>query len=188
MSETAGAYSLKILDLEVASTKAGEQELIVTYQGRHKPHQAKATLPATDLQEVLRACEAVAQQIFHAEFRLNDQIELYFALADGNDLKIWHTQPNMYIKCPLTMSMKWSCTHLSKMYKTMTTLGVVELPSELSLAGNAVGLNETAKVIMDSMANGVEFVGNLVLMRPMVDHGSMVHASAVGTSGHPAGH
>ena len=50
--------------------------------------------------------------------------------------------------------MKWSCLHLNKTYKTMTTLGLIKLPSELSLVDNTVGVNETARVIMDSMASG----------------------------------
>ncbi|MBZ9772367.1 hypothetical protein [Mesorhizobium sp. CO1-1-8] len=127
-----------------------------------------------DVKGLLARCEAVGQAIFHAEFRLNDQVDLHPSLEQENGLKIWHTQPTLYMKCRLTMSMKWSCNHLSKIYKTMTTLGIIELPSELPLSGNSLSSNETAKVIMESMASGLEFMGSIMLMRNSIDHDAEV--------------
>lgn len=163
------SYSLKVLGTEVLAGP-GEPRLVVGYQGRRALDEISQPLASLDLDGLLAGCEAVAQAIFHREFRLNDQVDLHFTLENRNGLKIWHTQPTLYMKCPLTMSMKWSCLHLSQIYKTMTTLGVIELPSELSLVGNTVGVNETARVIMDSMASGVEFMGNIMLMRSSIDH------------------
>jgi hypothetical protein len=163
------AYNLKVLGTEVRAEEGG-QRLVVGYEGRYGSAEISRPLASLDLDGLLAGCEAVAQAIFHQEFRLNNQVDLHFALQDRNGLKIWHTQPTLYMKCPLTMSMKWSCLHLSQTYKTMTTLGVVELPSELSLVGNAVGVNETVRVIMDSMASGLEFMGNIMLMRNTIDH------------------
>lgn len=178
------SYSLKVLDTEVLDGP-GEPRLVVSYQGRRAPDEISQPLTSLDLDGLLAGCEAVAQAIFHREFRLNDQVDLHFTLENRNGLKIWHTQPTLYMKCPLTMSMKWSCLHLSQIYKTMTTLGVIELPSELSLVGNTVGVNETARVIMDSMASGVEFMGNIMLMRTTIDHdaeaGRGLAAHAVGS-------
>lgn len=163
-------YSLNILDVEVTPGDGDTAELVVRYQGKGQPDQAQTTLKATDLGALLAGCEDVAHKIFHQEFRLNDQVDLSFSLEDENGLKLWHTKPGLFVKCPLTMSMKWSCLHLSQAYKTMTTLGVIELPEEAPLDGNALGVNETAKVIMDSMATGIEFMGNIMLMRNLIDH------------------
>jgi hypothetical protein len=71
--------------------------------------------------------------------------------------------------------MDWSCHHLRNSYRTMTTLGIIEVPSELALKGNALGATETARVIMDSMATGVEFMGNMMFMRKTVDHDAATH-------------
>lgn len=168
MPGTTSSYTLSILDTKV---EQGEQpRLVVRYQGQREPVEISHALASVDIDGLLACCEAIAQTIFHQEFRLNNQVDLHFTLEDQNGLKIWHTQPTLYMKCPLTMSMKWSCLHLSQAYKTMTTLGIIELPPEVSLVGNTVGVNETASVIMESMASGVEFMGNLMLMRNTIDH------------------
>jgi hypothetical protein len=168
MPGTASSYTLSILDTKVLQ---GEQpRLVVRYQGRRGPVEISQALTSVDIDGLLAGCEAVAQTIFHQEFRLNNQVDLHFTLEDQNGMKLWHTQPTLYMKCPLTMSMKWSCLHLSQAYKTMTTLGIIELPPETALVGNAVGVNETARVVMDSMASGVEFMGNMMLMRNTIDH------------------
>lgn len=157
-------YVLKILDTEVRGGKSEPQEIVVKYQGNRGPAEISQLLVSTDVDDILAACEVVSQQIFRDEFRLNSAVDLSFTLADENGIKIWHTKPNLYIKCPLTMTMKWSCHHLNQNYKTMTTLGVVEMPPELPLNGNSLGVRETARLIMESMASGVEFMGNVMLM------------------------
>lgn len=178
------SYSLKILGTEVAEKRDGTHEMVVDYQGRRAPATMRQPIERPDIEGLLRGCEAVAQKIFHEEFRLNDQVDLHFSLEEHDGLKIWHTQPSLYIKCSLTMSMKWTCLHLSDTFKTMTTLGVIELPSELSLTGNAVGIGETARVIMDSMASGVEFMGNIMLMRNTIDHDVQAGGSAANRAHH----
>lgn len=166
-------YSLKILATDIEDLRGGGQQLVVTYRGKHDPQRVTQPLESDDLQGVLKACEAVARRIFQDEFRLNREVDLNFTLEDENGIKIWHTKPNLYVKCPLNMTMNWTCQHLSQVYKTMTTLGVVELPSEVPLEGNTLGARETARVIMDSMASGVEFMGNVMLMRNTVDHNAL---------------
>lgn len=166
-------YSLNILSTDVQELEGGTRQLVVRYRGKHEPEQVVQTLESDDLDGVLKGCEAVARKIFQDEFRLNRAVDLNFTLEDENGLKLWHTKPNLYLKCPLNMTMNWSCHHLSQIYKTMTTLGVVELPSEVPLQGNALGVQETARVIMNSMASGVEFMGNVMLMRDTVDHNAI---------------
>lgn len=174
------SYSLSILGVDVREAPGNRHELVVRFQGREKPGEVRQIIDKTDVEGVLAGCEAIAQKIFHAEFRLNNKVDLNFSLEDENGMTIWHTKPSLFVRCPLTMTMKWSCHHLSQVYKTMTTLGVIELPSELPLTGNAIGLTETAQVIMDSMASGVEFMGNIMLMRETtVDHEALA-------SGEPA--
>ncbi len=183
MHDIDAGYNLTVLNTEVVAGRGEKQRLVVAYQGRRGAREINQPLAALDIDGLLAGCESVAQTIFHDEFRLNDQVDLHFSLQDENGLKLWHTQPTLYLKCRLTMAMKWTCLHLSKTYKTMTTLGVVELPPELSLAGNAIGVNETAKVIMDSMASGVEFMGHIMLMRNTIDHNAeasrgLIHGAA----------
>lgn len=163
-------YNPRILNTEVRALPDGSHEIVVNYQGMGKPAEIRRPLESTDVDGILACCEGIAQAIFHADFRLNDKVDLSFSLRDENGMKIWHTKPGLFVKCPLTMTMSWSCLHLSQNYKTMTTLGVLELPSEYPLTANAIGLNDTAGVIMDSMASGLEFMGNVMLMREYVDH------------------
>ena len=167
---TTQVYALKILRTEVRRGEDGTDEVVVLYHGKGEAAELHEPLESADLQGIITTCERLARRIFHDEFRLNEAVSLGFALEDENGIKIWHTRPNLYLKCPLTMTMKWSCHHLSQVYKTMTTLGVIELPSELALEGNALGVQETARVVMDSMATGVEFMGNVMLMRNTIDH------------------
>lgn len=165
------SYNLSITSAKIGTAADGARELRVHYTGNGSGEVVQP-LDATDFDALLAGCEQVARRIFQQEFRLNSAVELSFALEDRNELKLWHTKPGLFIKCPLTMHMEWSCPHLSQAYKTMTTLGVVELPSEVALDGNAIGADETVKVIMDSMAGGVEFMGGVMLMRNLIDHDS----------------
>lgn len=162
-------YNLNILGVEVLPT-GDAFDLVVKYQGQGAPGELHQTIATTDLPTLLEGCEDIALRIFQDEFKLNSAVDISFSLEGENGLKLWHTKPTLFVKCPLTMTMKWSCLHLSQAYKTMTTLGVIELPEEAPLDGNALGVNDTAKVIMDSMATGVEFMGNVMLMRNSIDH------------------
>lgn len=162
-------YKLTIHDVTVDGTQH-PAKLIVQYEGKNSSASITQSLEGLGVPDLVRSCEAVANRIFHNEFHLNDAVEMTFSLQDECGLSLWHTKPTLYMQCPLTMSMKWSCIHLSKTYKTMTTLGLVELPSNLALDGNQIDFNQTARVIMDSVANGVEFMGNLMRMRNTLDH------------------
>ncbi|MCC5968966.1 MAG: hypothetical protein JJU15_03375 [Pararhodobacter sp.] len=170
---SADIYKLEILKTEIKMEEDGPHVLVVRYHGKRDPQEVHQPLESADLDGILKGCEAVARKIFHDEFRLNQAVDLSFTLETENGIKIWHTQPNLFVKCPLKMSMNWSCHHLSNMYKTMTTLGMIELPDEMPLEGNALGAQESAKVIMESMASGVEFMGHVVMMRDTVDHNAM---------------
>lgn len=169
-------YTLKILNTDVRLEDGEAKELVVRYHGKGDPAEIHHALESGDLEGILKGCEAVARKIFQDEFRFNREVDLNFTLEDENGIKIWHTKPSLYVKYPLNMTMNWTCSHLSQIYKTMTTLGVVELPSEVPLEGNALGARETAKVVMDSMASGVEFMGNVMLMRNTVDHNALAAA------------
>lgn len=169
MIDISAPYALKILNVVVDQT-VNPARLSVQYQGLHAPASVNETLSGVDLFGLMKGCEAIAQRIFHDEFRLNNAVEMNFTLADENGLALWQTNPTLYLKCPLTMSMKWTCLHLSDVFKTMTTLGIIELPSTSQLEGDRINPEKTAKVIMDAMANGVEFMGNLMLMRGSMDH------------------
>lgn len=162
-------YKLTIHDV-IVDTSHGSAQLNVHYEGQHALAWISQPLDGVDVPNLMKACEAIAGRIFHEEFRLNNAVEMTFSLSDDRGLSLWHTQPTLYMQCPLTMSMKWSCLHLSNTYKTMTTLGLIELPSTVPLDGNRLDVNRTARVIMDSMANGVEFMGSLMRMRNTLDH------------------
>jgi hypothetical protein len=174
MTPPVTVYTLQVLKTEVVE-RAGGHELVVTYRGKGDEGRVTVALSSVDMEGLLAGCEKVAQTIFHEEFRLNDKVDLHFELPDENGMKIWHTEPSLFVKCPLTMTMDWSCHHLRNSYRTMTTLGIIEVPSELALKGNALGATETARVIMDSMATGVEFMGNMMFMRKTVDHDAATH-------------
>lgn len=169
MQNPSAPYKLTIDDVTVDTSQSPAQ-LTVRYEGQHAAAAITQPLDGVEVPDLMTACEAVASRIFHDEFRLNNAVEMTFSLRDERGLSLWHTKPTLYMQCPLTMSMKWSCLHLSNTYKTMTTLGLIELPSTLPLDGNKIDLNRTARVIMDSMANGVEFMGNLMRMRNNLDH------------------
>ena len=171
-------YKLEIKQAEVSTRPDGRFDLTVGYEGYNGPHSQTEVFDKTDVDGILKACESVAQKIFHAEFRLNDAVTLHFELKEDAGLKLWHTQPNLYVKCQLTMKMDWTCNYLSQSYNTMMTLGLVELPSELSLHGNGLGDNETALVIMNSMASGIEFMGNIMMMRDSIDHDAEMRSQA----------
>lgn len=168
MSES--IYNLKIKKTEVQPREDGRFDLVVSYDGIHGAGEQHQVFDKTDVEGILRACESAAQKIFHAEFHLNNAVTLHFTLKDHAGLKLWHTQPNLYVKCELTMKMDWTCNYLSRSYNTMMTLGVVELPSEVPLDGSGLGSDQIAQVIMDSMASGIEFMGNIMMMRESIDH------------------
>lgn len=169
MQNPSAPYKLTVHDVTVDTSRTPAQ-LNVRYEGQHATATISQSLDGVDIPDLMKACEAVADRIFHDEFRLNNAVEMSFSLRDERGLSLWHTQPTLYMQCPLTMSMKWSCLHLSNTYKTMTTLGLIELPSTVPLDGNRIDVNRTARVIMDSMANGVEFMGSLMRMRNTLDH------------------
>ncbi|MBT9373250.1 hypothetical protein [Rhizobium sp. CSW-27] len=164
----------------VAIDRTGQPAaLTVQYEGLDSSSSITRPVEGLGIPDLVKCCEIIANQIFHQEFHLNNVVEMNFSLQDERGLSLWHTKPTLYMQCPLTMSMKWSCIHLSKTYKTMTTLGLVELPPNLALDGNQIDLNRTARVIMDSVANGVEFMGNLMLMRNTIDHDAAKNGSPV---------
>lgn len=162
-------YKLTIQEVTV-DTSHNPAQLNVRYEGQNASAVISQSLDGVGVPELMKACETIAGRIFHDEFRLNNAVEMTFTLRDEQGLSLRHTQPALYIQCPLTMSMKWSCLHLSNTYKTMTTLGLIELPSTVPLNGDRIAVNRTARVIMDSMANGVEFMGSLMRMRSTLDH------------------
>ena len=187
MQNSSAPHKLTIHEVAV-DTAATPARLTVSYEGQNAPATISQPLDGLDVPELMSACEALASRIFHDEFRLNNAVDMSFSLRDEQGLSLWHTKPALYMRCPLTMSMKWSCLHLSNTYKTMTTLGLIELPSTMPLDGNQIDLDRTARVIMDSMANGVEFMGNLMRMRNTLDHdaaktGAPVVAHFPGTGG-----
>lgn len=164
-------YTLQIRDVDLRPTAQGDgYEIVVRYLGRGPEGVQSLTVADTAITTLLAGCQSLAQAIFRAEFRLNSQVDLNFELEPTNGMKLWHTKPSLYVKCPLTMTMRWSCHHLSEAYKTMTTLGVIELPDETELEGTSLPPRETARVIMDSMASGIEFMGNIMQMRDTIDH------------------
>jgi hypothetical protein len=183
MQNPSAPYKLTIHDVTVDTSRTPAQ-MNVRYEGHYAPATISQSLDGVGVPDLMKACEAVADRIFHDEFRLNNAVEMTFSLRDERGLSLWHTQPTLYMQCPLTMSMKWSCLHLSNTYKTMTTLGLIELPSTVPLDGNSIDVNRTARVIMDSMANGVEFMGSLMRMRNTLDH----DAAKSGAIDPPSGH
>lgn len=167
-------YSLKILSADVAAAPNDSFLLTVNYHGARGTGELTETVASSDVEGIMRGCESIAQHIFHKEFQLNDAVKLHFSLRDDTGLKLWHTRPNLYIKCSLDMKMDWTCHHLSRSFNTMVTLGVIELPAEVPLKGNGISDNEIARVIMDSMASGIEFMGNIMMMRDSIDHDAEV--------------
>ncbi len=179
---TDSSYNLRILNAGVNALPDGTHELVVGYQGNREASESRRPLADTAVEGLLRGCEEIAQEIFHKEFLLNNAVNLHFTLKDQEGLRLWHTRPNLFIKCSLDMKMDWTCHHLSRSYNTMVTLGVIELPAEVPLTGNGIGAATTAKVIMDSMASGIEFMGNIMMMRDSIDHDAEARR-AMGTTG-----
>ena len=67
------------------------------------------------------------------------------------------------------MNMHWSCHHLKKSFNSHTMLGVLELPPDFKLVNGALPTKKTLRLIMDSMASGIELMGMLILQREHID-------------------
>lgn len=170
MSDHTIAYNLNIEDVRIDKGNGGKDRVSVTYVGRNGHAEQSNDLKSEDMTDVLACCQEIARAIFKNEFRLNAAVDLRFELIDDKGISIWHTKPNMFLKMPLKMDMHWSCSHLRENYKSFTTLGMVQAPEELQLHGSSLGTLQLARLLMDSMATGVEFMGNIMYMRDTVDH------------------
>lgn len=170
MSHDTITYNLNIEDVRIDKDDNGKDRVTVTYVGKDGRDEQSSELASEEMPDVLACCQEIARAIFRSEFRLNAAVDLRFELLDDKGISIWHTKPNMFLKVPLKMDMHWSCSHLRENYKSFTTLGMVQAPEELQLDGSSLGTLELTRLLMDSMATGVEFMGNIMYMRDTVDH------------------
>lgn len=163
-------YTLEIEDVQLDTDDGGQARVKVSYVGRHGSGTVTERLEGEEMANLLDCCQTISQKIFKSEFRMNAAVDLTFELTDHSGISIWHTQPNMFLKFPLNMTMHWSCDHLRENYKTYTTLGMLQVPEELQFDGNKLDTLQTLRLIMDSMATGVEFMGRIMYMRDHIDH------------------
>lgn len=163
-------YTLEIEEVQLDKDDDGHSRVTVKYAGRHGSGTVSEDLNGEDMANILECCQSISRKIFKSEFRMNAVVDLSFELRDHSGISIWHTQPNMFLKFPLNMTMHWSCDHLRKNYKTFTTLGMVQAPEEIQFDGNKLETLQTLRLTMDSMATGVEFMGTIMYMRDHIDH------------------
>ena len=172
-----GPYELRIREVEVAIDEKGSREAIVTFEGRMGLQSTRHPIKSDEFSDLFDCCRLIAKSIFAKEFRLNSAVDLDFNLTREDGITVWHTQPSTFLKMPLTMNMHWSCSHMKNNYKSMTTLGVVEMPSEFRLVNGSLPVNELLRLMLQSMESGIEFMGMLVLQRDQLDHDKAMAAS-----------
>lgn len=173
-------YEIKIKSVEVGAGDHGgdAKQAIVTFEGRMGLQTTRKEIKSEEFADLFDCCRLIAKDIFAKEFRLNSAVDLDFKLTGEDGITVWHTQPSTFLKMPLLMNMHWSCEHMKNNYKSMTTLGVVEMPSEFKLVNGAVPVDELLKLMLQSMESGIQFMGMLVLQRDQMDHDKAVAAAA----------
>ena len=170
-------YELSISDVRVETNPDNSEDAVVTFKGRQGVMIARQSIKSHEFSDLFQCCQQLAREIFAREFRMNSVVDLDFELTGEDGITVWHTHPSTYLKMPLTMSMKWSCLHLKKNYKSFTSLGVVEMPSEFKLIDGKLPVRETIKLILNSMESGIEFMGMLIVQRDQIDHDKEVEAA-----------
>lgn len=171
------AYSLSIDKItlgDVAPDAEGVRAVTVSYSGRRTPSEVTILLKSNEMPDILDCCESISNEIFRSEFGFNSAVSLNFELKDDKGISVWHTAPNTYLRCPLNLTMNWSCDHLKKYIKSYTTLGMIEVPDEYFLEGNRVRTPDVVALVMDAMASGIEFMGSMFYMRDQMDHDKQV--------------
>lgn len=170
-------YELEITDVSVEIQDDNSEVAVVTFAGRQGTQTSRQKIESHEFADIFDCCQRLAKDIFAKEFRLNAAVDLDFELTGDDGITIWHTHPSTFLKMPLNMTMQWSCLHLQKNYKSFTSLGVIEMPSEFQLINGALPVRETIRLILDSMHSGIEFMGMLVLQRDQIDHEKEVAAA-----------
>lgn len=167
-------YELDIKDVSVEIADDESKVANVTFEGRMGVQTAHRVIKGNEFPDLFECCRLLAKDIFSKEFRLNSAVDLDFDLISEDGITVWHTQPSTFLKMPMTMNMHWSCEHMRKNYKSFTSLGVIEMPSEFKLVNGALPVAETLKLMLNSMESGIEFMGMLVLQRDEIDHAKIV--------------
>jgi len=170
-------YELYFTSVEIEINADMIKEAVVTFDGRLGSQTARQPIDGDNFQDLFDCCRRLSKDIFAKEFRLNSMVDLDFELTGENGITVWHTQPSTYLKMPLNMSMQWSCEHMQKNFKSFTSLGVMEMPSEFKLENGALPAQESLRLILDSMKSGIEFMGTLVQQRDQIDHEKEVAAT-----------
>ncbi len=171
------SYSLSIDNITVDDSVPGKTEgrlVTVSYSGRRAPSEVSVALNSNEMPDILDCCQSIANEIFRSEFGFNSSVSLKFELKDDKGISIWHTSPNTYLRCPLNLTMNWSCDHLKKYIKSYVTLGMIEVPDEYFLEGNRLRTPDAVALVMDAMASGIEFMGSMFYMRDQMDHDRQV--------------
>ena len=168
--EIQAPYELRIVDIDVEASDDGTLEVIVTFEGRHGPDNVRQMLKSKKFSDLFECCQLLAKGIFAKEFRLNSPVDFNFELTGEDGITVWHTHPSTFLKMPMNMHMQWSCHHLKSYFKSLTSLGLVEMPQEFRLVDGALPVKETLELMMGSMASGIEFMGMLVQQREQIDH------------------
>jgi hypothetical protein len=167
-------YEIHIKDVSVETADDGPKVATVTFEGRMGVQTASRVIESNEFSDLFECCRLLAKDIFGKEFRLNSAVDLDFELIGENGITVWHTRPSTFLKMPMTMNMHWSCEHMKKNFKSFTSLGLIEMPSEFKLVNGALPLEETLKLMLNSMESGIDFMGMLVLQRDEIDHAKIV--------------
>lgn len=170
-------YKLDVTGVHLLDGQDGGQEVRATFSGRRGVQTAQQPIRGEDFKDLFDCCRRLAKEIFAKEFRLNSAVDLDFELTGDDGITVWHSKPATFLKMPLNMNMEWSCTHMQKNFKSFTSLGVLEMPSEFQLLNGALPMEQTLKLILNSMESGIEFMGTLVLQRDQIDHDKAVEAA-----------
>jgi|GEM_PF-1847097 len=173
----AAPYELTITDVLIETKSDNTEVAVVTYDGRQGVQTLKQTIKSHEFSDIFECCQRIASDIFAKEFRMNSVVDLHFELTGEDGITVWHTHPSTYLKMPMQMTMQWSCLHLQQNYKSFTSLGVVEMPAEFKLVNGNLPVQDTIKLMLNSMESGIEFMGMLILKRDEIDHDKEVEAA-----------
>jgi len=171
-------YELTITEVVTETNGNGSETAVVTFKGRQGIQTVRQAIKSDNFEDLFECCRLLAKDIFAKEFRLNSAVDLDFELTGEDGITVWHTHPSTFLKLPLNMSMQWSCEYMQKNFKSFTSLGVVEMPSQFKLNNGALPVRETLKLILHSIGSGIEFMGMLVLQRDQIDHEKAVAAAS----------
>lgn len=158
--------SLIVRDVKLLNAARGIQ-IIVSYPGKNGFAELTAYVANCSTKALFKACEKIAVEIFCNQRRYNPTVSLGFAFACRNKFVLWQTNSALFVKCPLIMSMCWRRTDLRKVFRTMSSLGIIEISS----IGDDLDTAMKVRLLLDAMMDGLKFTETLLAMDFSQQHG-----------------